>query len=138
MLQLLKLGIIENWKIYRHRPLASLLLQLLNLGIFVVAVVLSLLLVYIEDCVVLGIITHPKSTSNATTNGSELEKAEPSRHVSGVPCTMKAQPLLSILCTARTIVEKYMEKHYQCFEVEQITYHISLGQSINCKKSYSS
>ena len=51
---------------------------MLNLGIIVVAVVLSLLLVYIEDCVVPGVITHTKSTSNAMTNGPELEKSEPS------------------------------------------------------------
>ena len=47
----------------------------------------------IEDCV-LGVITHTKSTSNAMTNGPELEKAEPSRRFSGGPCTMKAQDIL--------------------------------------------
>ena len=49
---------------------------------------------HIEDCVVPGVITHTKSTSNAMTNGPELEKAEPSRRVSGGPCTMKAQDIL--------------------------------------------
>ena len=66
------------------------MLQVILLHDFIVAV----FVVDVKDCVVPGVITHTKSTSNAMTNGPELEKAEPSRRVSGGPCTMKAQDIL--------------------------------------------